>query len=246
MKKLLFICLFINSLVFAQDFNLISRQNIKTKDINNINVDLSFENVFINKISGEEISIEVYSNNLNCVPNIQTAKQTVTIQTLQQQSSSQDYCSIHIYIPVDFNPDSFLIKTKMGSISIKDLFTENDLEIQSVSGYITISNTNCSSLIASSISGAINLYNINCDYFYLNSTSSDLLIKLATPISAKSKIQTTSGNISFYSYENNTYNFDIFQAIPNSKNKLVKNSNPDGITIELKTSTGFIQILNNK
>ena len=87
------------------------------------------------------------------------------IQSLKKKNSPGDYCMVILYLPVDFNPETFSIKTISGFISLKDFSSENDIELFSQTGNIDIIKTKSTFLSVNSISGNIIAKNISCDYF---------------------------------------------------------------------------------
>lgn len=244
MKKLfsIFIIAFYTSTLFSQETNLVSRQNYDKKLINSIKSELTFEDINIKRIQGDEISIEIYCNNLNKVPTVQNKDSELFIQSLKKKNSPGDYCMVILYLPVDFNPETFSIKTISGFISLKDFSSENDIELFSQTGNIDIIKTKSTFLSVNSISGNIIAKNISCDYFSFSTISGNISFVLFSDLFAKSKISSVSGNINFNSLSNSSYNFDIKQVKPNVNNKIPKLNNSEGIIIEIQNTSGYIQI----
>jgi len=176
MKKsiLLFSGLLCMFQAFAFEKNLLVKENYKASSISEMNFNLSFEDVSIQKIHGDEITMEIYSNYKKKLPSYELDGSTLKLQTSPKRAFNYDLCKIYLYIPEDFKLSTLLINTTSGDIDISYLNAEN-ISIKSVSGDVDTDDINCDedfSILANS--GDIDINRINAKTISLKTTSGDI------------------------------------------------------------------------
>lgn len=105
---LIFLLVFILPKVIAKpqnqnSKNLVSTQAFPIDEVKNLNIKITYENIQFSTIYGSEISIEIYSNNNQLLPEISLKNQTLSlisspINTLKKITPG-DNCKIIVYMP---------------------------------------------------------------------------------------------------------------------------------------------------
>ena len=222
MKKsiLLFSGLLCMFQAFAFEKNLLVKENYKSSDITQMNLNLSFEDVSIQKIHGDEITMEIYSNYKKKLPSYELDGSTLKLQTSPKRVFNYDLCKICLYIPEDYKLSTLFINTTSGDIDISYLNAEN-ISIKSASGDVDTDDINCDedfSILANS--GDIDINRINAKTISLKTTSGDIDIEKSK--AEDMTLKTTSGNIEsdkfegdYISLETNSGNVDSNNTICN-------------------------------
>ncbi len=235
MKKIISIIISFLSVfqIFAGEKNLLRKESFDKGTFKNLNFDLSFEEITFEKTYSDELTVEIYSNNRKKVPTYEIADNTLNLKSTTLRTYAGDLCKIHIYVPEDFTFENITISTKSGdidadslhtnllslktnsgSIEVDDVFADEELALNSLSGEISVEdvitkNTKIESssgeieieklgsedLAVNSISGKIFLNNYKGEYIFLKSNSGR--IEATSVICDYFTIESTSGSISF-------------------------------------------------
>lgn len=225
MKKILslFFILFSFFSAFAQDSrSIIFSQDYSYENISFLEADLLFENIIIEKYTGDVILIEYDSNNSLIAPVVSLEKdQVLKIENSRDYNSSADYCNIYVYLPVNFHIKDLKIQTQTGIISLGNFNVEEDVELYTFGGDISIKNLKCEYLHAVSMNGFIYITDSTLNYFNLNNTDGNILIRLKKAPVLTSLISTKNGNIKYNFKSQQSLCFEILDS-----NKITYNDTP--------------------
>jgi len=208
----LYISLFLSFFLFGLEPNLISSQAFK--NIQNLQLNLYSENISISNFYGDEVLVELYSNNKKILPELQNDDATIFIKSDINNSSPADYCNVKIYIPEDktfetvsvicesgnifieqINSEEMILKTKSGTIKAQEISTPSEIIVSSTSGTIDISKIETETMSASSITGSIYISSCTAEYFDAATDSGFIDITLQRPQKACSYLKSVSGDI---------------------------------------------------
>lgn len=207
-KPVIIFCTFLLSLqLFAEPKNIVYNQAFDFSAIENLDISLTNENLQISRIYGNEIVVEIGSNNIKKIPQVSVQDESLQIISKEQKSSRGNKCNVYVYIPQDFDASEIKLNSVSGTISADILQTQNAVHIKNVSGRTDIAACQTEFFTASSLSGNITLQKISVDFFDFSSTSGNIFVELeATPL-ASSKITNLSGKSQLY-FPKET-NFDL-------------------------------------
>lgn len=239
MKKIfstLFILFFSFSLFANNDFSVIYSESFDCQSVHDIEANLLFENITVKKYTGEEILIELESNNSLLKPNISiNSNKILKIQNKRDRKSDADYCNIIIYLPVNFQSTDLIIKTESGNISLTKIRVLEDIELVSFSGDINIDSVSCDYHHCVSNKGNILSNMVSCSYFFLDNTDGKIEVVFSKDPTENCKITNKNSDIIL------KHNFisDLTLDIQDAK-KIIKNSKV------LSQRTGLISLNDKK
>ncbi len=218
MKKILPVV----SLIFfaANSFalpNLIERQSFKVRDIKNLDINLSWENLDIQECDEKDnILVEVFCNNKKYAPEVKSAGSTIYVESQRNNKSffTNKKCTVIVRIPstAEFKEAGFLstsgnIHSQMvitaekftctstsGGLSITEEVYAKDAAFKASSGNIFIEGIFGEKLSAITTSGTININKSSAEDCSVSATSGRL--KLSNAELGQAKLKTTSGSIS--------------------------------------------------
>lgn len=209
MKKVfcfLGLLLFSKLCFFADAGNIVYLKTFAFDGLETVEIALSYENLSISQIYGEEIVVEISSNNLKRIPLVDFSEDQdggfLRISSPQKKPVKGNYCTVYLYLPQDFNAKQLKFSAESGSITSQDLKAENSIYIKSTSGKIKLSGCTTEFFSALSLSGSLSLQKLNADFFDINTASGNIFIELDKNIRAKSKITSQSGKIQLYYKKN--------------------------------------------
>lgn len=216
-RSLLFsvIFLFLFSNLFSN--TLILKQYFEEDKITNIEIFLQNEQLIIEKYMGEELLLEVYSNFSALSPSINTENDTLIIKNSDKEYESPLYCTVKLYIPVNFNPTSFSINNVQGITKISFLRCD-DLSIFTNNGKLELENLSSKNLKIISNLSDINCNTTNCETFYIQSYNANINLTLNKNNYYFSKVYTTHGNINITYKANTSYPFLVLSEKPVIRN----------------------------
>lgn len=260
-KKVVFLFfLLIPSFFFAEEKNIISRQTYKAIDIESISVNVLFENIYVSTIYGDEILIEIGSNNNQFLPIISQQDSCLKIKTNERNSwspNSGTYCSIYIYVPFDYVPDNYDFIVSYGKISLQNITATNFIKLNGGEKEAVLSNlkTDYFCYIAYNEAGKeVVISNLDCTYFEIRGFVGDISLSLAKAPEASSIIRTKEGAISLdipasedfevkiSSTHSTAINNYIGELYPNIRNGLLYKHNQGGAEIIVQTFKGQITL----
>lgn len=206
MKKslILVLSLFMTLSCFAASKNLVQKDTISAS-IKNINIQLLSEELVIKEIYGDEIAIEIYSNNKRYIPNIENDNDTLSITSKTKAFRFGEYCTVEICIPQDKKFNNITIDQASGSAEIEKLYADN-ISITSSSGSLKADNlTTDYSLKVRKSSGSTKIEKVASDDFKVTASSGS--IKIGSLNTINSEFNTTSGSIKVEKLD--TESFDV-------------------------------------
>ena len=193
---------------FADSKNLVFNESYDYKGIDSITISLSYENLKISQIYGDEIVVEIGSNNIKKIPEVSIVQDELSsaleIKTTVKKATRGTNCTVYLYLPQDFLADRIDISLVSGNLQAENLRSQNALYISNVSGRTDIASSSTDFLKLTSISGNVTLQKLSAGYFDMNNVSGNIFVELENAILAKSYITTVSGKIQVY-YKKNEY-----------------------------------------
>ena len=134
-----FILIFIvkNNNLAAQN-NLVFRESYDIDKIQTIELSLKYEDIKIESIQGQNVILEIDSNNSKLLPEIQLSDKKLLVKQESWDFSRGDRCLLAIYLPASQEINSLKIKNLYGNISLKNINSQNSVEIQSDNSQIEI------------------------------------------------------------------------------------------------------------
>ena len=212
MKKLVIIfCAFLLSLpLFADPKNIVYNQAFDFSAIENLDISLTYENLQISRIYGNEIVVEIGSNNIKKIPQVSVQDESLQIISKEQKTSRGNKCNVYVYIPQDFDASEIKLNSVSGTISADILQTQNAVHINNVSGRTDIVACQTEFYKATSVSGNITLQKIAVDFFDFSSTSGTVFAELEQTPLASSKITNTSGKSQLYYPKSSNFELSAF------------------------------------
>ncbi len=210
MKKLrlaLIVSIFLSALpLFADSKNIVYNESFDFQTIDSVNIFLTYENLKISQIYGDEIVVEIGSNNIKKIPRVQVEEDglfcSLKIESTVKKASLGNSCTVYLYLPQDFLPDLIDISMVSGNLSADLIRSQNQIKVANVSGRTDIACSTSDFLNVSSVSGNITLQKVSAGYFDIGNTSGNVFVELEELIQAKSKISTISGKIQVYYKKN--------------------------------------------
>ena len=81
--------LFCSLPLFAESINLLYSQAFAIADLSALDISLDYEELHISQIYGDEISIEIESNNINRLPQVQVEEGVLTIKAAKARQTTK-------------------------------------------------------------------------------------------------------------------------------------------------------------
>lgn len=259
-KAVLFLALLIPGLLFAEQKNIISRQTYKISEIENLAVNVLFEDIHVSTIYGDEILVETGSNNNQFLPVISTDGSTLSIKTNERciwTYGDGNVCAIYIYVPFDYIAQSYTLKSANGKIFVSDISAQNSVKITGGDPETKVSNIKTDYFNYQPYNEGnqpVVLSNISCTYFEVFGFIGDISLSLAKAPEATSVIRTKEGAINLAipdsedfdlllrSTHSTAINNYIGQLYPNIRNGLSYCHNKGGAEITVQTFKGQITV----
>jgi hypothetical protein len=216
MRKLLLLCatFLFSFALFAQQTNLIFRESYRLADVQNLVMALNSENVEVKNFRGYKVTVEAYSNNSSRSPIIKRANKSIIIEHSKEHFYKADYCNLVIYIPYDYQLNSFdyisdsgnlsaedlwasrlTARSNTGSISFNSVVTNDTFSIKSTRGNIKIGRYKGEYFEMTSESGSIGINKVQAEYFNASSGSGEIYLNLEGAPVASSQVKSSRGNI---------------------------------------------------
>ena len=206
-KSVLLVAALLFSLpLFADSKNIVYNESFEFSQIDSLEILLSYENLKISQIYGDEIVVEIGSNNIKKIPEV-TLEQDELYSTLKISTTAKKVllgtnCTVYLYLPQDFLADQMSISLVSGNLQADILRSQNALFVNNISGRTDISESTTEYLKASSVSGNIKIQKLSASYFEMDSISGNIFIELEKAMEAKSRITSVSGKIQVYYKKN--------------------------------------------
>ena len=192
--------------LFADSRNIVYNESFTFNEIDIFDISLSYENLKISQIYGDEIVIEIGSNNIQKIPLVSLEQDdlacSLKITTKTKRTDPGNDCTVYLYIPQDFFAGEINISMVSGNLQADILKAKNALNIKNTSGRIDIATVTTDFLNTGCISGNIKLQKVSAAYFNIKNTSGNIFVELEKPVEASSRITTISGKIQVYYKKN--------------------------------------------
>ena len=195
---------------------LLKRETIKVYDIENVDINLSWEDVLVEECDDDdEIIIEVYCNKEKFAPKVKTRDTTLMVQSNTKSSSAfeKKVCTVIAKFPPNAKFEKFHMSTTSGEIKTEVVINCNklsssttsgsqsinqetfaqDAKFNSTSGSIFVDEVFAENLKLSATSGSVKVNSFDSKTCSIEATSGSLKIKDAK--ADKLKMQTSSGSI---------------------------------------------------
>ena len=214
--------------LFAIEPNLIVSQTFS--DIHNLDFDLSFENLTIENIYGDEILVELYSNNRKKLPKLEEENGALYLKSNKNKLYPSDYCNIKIYIPYEIifetinienqkgqiifqilNSEELTIKSLNGKIQGQEISATSFISLSNFEGQIDINTAKTETLSVKTTTGSIYISSLTADYFDSTTDSGITEISLASQPKASSRIYSKTGEV-LLSFQNKSLGFDLIAS----------------------------------
>ena len=214
--------------LFAIEPNLIVSQTFS--DIHNLDFDLNFENLKIENIYGDEILVELYSNNRKKLPQLEKENGSLYLKSTENKLYPSDYCNIKIYVPYEnifetinivnqkgqiifqiLNTEELTIKSLNGKIQGQEISASSFISLSNFEGQIDINTAKTETLSAKTTSGSIYISSLKADYFDSTTDSGITEISLSSQPKASSRIYSKTGEVHL-AFQNKTLGFDLIAS----------------------------------
>lgn len=194
--------------LFADSKNILYSQTFDSLQLQQMDISLTYENLKIQQIYGDEVVVEIGSNNNKRLPEVrleadqQDLVSCLKILSTVKRASPGDNCTVYLYIPKDFLAKEISIKMLSGNLQTQALVAENQIELNSVSGRLDLAGCSSDFVKISTVSGNLTLQKLAADYFDISSVSGNIFVELEKAFLAKSSITSISGKVQFYYKKN--------------------------------------------
>ena len=184
--------------LFADSRNIVYNQSFEVFEIDTVEISLVYEELKISRIYGDEISVEIGSNNIKKIPQVLCKDGVFKIESKEKKARLGTRCTVYLYLPQDLNAMSIIINNVSGNIQADVLKAQNTVAIGNVSGRTDISSCTTERYNVATVSGNTTLQKISADYFDFSSTSGYVFAQLEQAPQATSSITNVSGKTQLY------------------------------------------------
>ena len=242
--------------------NLLKKEQFGASAIENLYVDLSWEDVTIKETYDvTSIEVEVYCNHKNYAPEVSVSDSSLYIDSARKRTGffttpTGLSCTVIVYVPQKKDFDEVSLEVSSGEINVeKILSAKSKISLTSSSGDIdSEKGLFADKVIVKCSSGEMELYNIDADDFYAESTSGDIEIKKFT--GGTGSVKATSGEIKIEDFASEYAEFrsssgsisvkkldcDYFDASSTSGGLLLDLKNAPLATSSVECTSGDIDI----
>ena len=242
-KHIALLFIFLLSLpLFADPKNIVYNEAFDFSAIENLDISLSYENLQISRIYGEEIVIEIGSNNIKKIPQVTVQDETLRIISTEQKTSRGNKCNVYVYLPQDFDSSEIKLHNVSGSITADILQAQNAVLISNVNGRTDIATCQTELYKATSVSGNITLQKIAVDFFDFSSTSGTIFAELEQTPLATSGITNISGKSQLYIPKDSNLTYKTFSISGKITNNSIDSTNPEAPQVTISSVSGKIEV----
>ena len=242
-KHIALLFIFLLSLpLFADPKNIVYNEAFDFSAIENLDISLSYENLQISRIYGEEIVIEIGSNNIKKIPQVTVQDETLRIISTEQKTSRGNKCNVYVYLPQDFSINEIKLQNESGSISADILQAQKAVLISNVNGRTDIATCQTELYKATSVSGNITLQKIAVDFFDFSSTSGTIFAELEQTPLATSGITNISGKSQLYIPKDSNLTYKTFSISGKITNNSIDSTNPEAPQVTISSVSGKIEV----
>ena len=242
-KHIALLFIFLLSLpLFADPKNIVYNEAFDFSAIENLDISLTYENLQISRIYGEEIVIEIGSNNIKKIPQVTVQDETLRIISTEQKTSRGNKCNVYVYLPQDFDASEIKLHNVSGSITADILQAQNAVLISNVNGRTDIATCQTELYKATSVSGNITLQKIAVDFFDFSSTSGTIFAELEQTPLATSGITNISGKSQLYIPKDSNLTYKTFSISGKITNNSIDSTNPEAPQVTISSVSGKIEV----
>ena len=242
-KQIVLLYTFLLSLpLFADPKNIVYNEAFDFSAIENLDISLTYENLQISRIYGDEIVIEIGSNNIKKIPQVTVHDETLRIISKEHKTSRGNKCNVYVYLPQDFSINEIKLHNESGSISADILQAQNAVLISNVSGRTDIATCQTELYKATSVSGNITLQKISVDFFDFSSTSGNIFAELETAPLATSGITNILGKSQLYVPKDSNLTYKTFSISGKITNNSIDSTNPEAPQVTISSVSGKIEV----
>lgn len=202
----LFLLLLFSFPLFGDSKNIVYNKSFEASKIDKIEISLTYENLKISTIYGDEVVIEIGSNNINKIPQVSMEEDglchILKIISPNKRAQPGNNASLYLYLPQDFLPKDIKINLVNASLMAQALQAENSIKISGASGRLDIAAASTDFLEISSVSGNLTLQKLSVSYAQINTVSANIFVELEKNFEALSSIKSISGKIQLYYKKN--------------------------------------------
>ena len=218
-KKFFFLSLILFSALplFADAKNIVYKENFDFDRIESLEISLTYENLQISRIYGDEIVVEIGSNNRNKIPKVSVQDDALQIKNDNQKARLGDKCTVYVYLPQDFHAQGITIQNVSGNITADILQAQNGVVVGNVSGRTDINACQTELFTVMSVSGNSTLQKVSADYFEFSATSGNIFVELEQAPQATSMISNISGKTQLYYPKDSDFQIITFSILGSIK-----------------------------
>jgi len=244
-----------------------SEMNFSQNEINEVDVDLTFGSIVLEKADVNDITVSLEGNK-KVWPEVYSEGNVLKIKSeLQFVILGFNRLTVTVKVPKNYDLKDINLETASGSIKVRGMKTpvidvhslsgsvtvENcegeSAELKTASGSIKINSCKFKEIEAKALSGSVSLDG-ECNAMDLESTSGSVNAVLSSPLTAASSMKSTSGSVHLNVPDNSNLDIKYSVVSGNYKNSLTGTSGKKGtdrigsggINLELKTTSGSIKI----
>ena len=228
--------------LFADTKNIVYAQAFDFNQIDRLNISLTWENLIISQIYGEEISVEIGCNNIKKIPQVLCQDGNFIIKSRETKSRTGLRCTVYLYLPQDLNALSITINNVSGNIQADTLRAQNSVAIGNISGRTDIGSCNTEFYNLTTVSGNATLQKISAEYFDISSTSGNLFAELEHAPLASSGITNISGKSQLYIPKGAALSLSTFSISGSITNNTTPQTNSAAPQITISSVSGKIEV----
>lgn len=242
-KKFFFLSLIIFSIfpLFADAKNIVYTENFDFDRIESLEISLTYENLQITRIYGDEIVVEIGSNNRNKIPKVSVQDDALQIKNNNQKARLGDKCTVYVYLPQDFHTQGITIQNVSGNITADILQAQNGVVVGNVSGRTDINACQTEFFTVMSVSGNSTLQKVSADYFEFSATSGNIFVELEQAPQATSMISNVSGKTQLYYPKDSDFQIITFSISGSIKTSDSTKKGAGGPQLTISSVSGRIE-----
>jgi len=182
---------------FCQNRNVVYREGFKPEEVEEISVNLRFENISATTINGPEIVIEIGTNNKRILPTVEHSDNKLSITQNSWDFNTGDVCDVYIYVPAKYAAQNWTLSTQYGNIDLDSISALSSINLKIGQGLCSLANlkTDYFRLNVDADNSGVDINNMDCSYFDIFGFIGKVSMTLKHAPLAKSLIRTKEGAI---------------------------------------------------
>ena len=228
--------------LFADSRNIVYNQSFEVFEVDTVEISLVYEELKISRIYGDEISVEIGSNNIKKIPQVSCQNGVFKIENIDKKAKRGTRCTVYLYLPQDLDAMSITINNVSGNIQADILRAQNTVAIGNVSGRTDIGACATELYNVTTVSGNATLQKVTAEYFDFSSTSGNIFAELEAVPLASSGITNISGKSQLYVPKGADLKLTTFSVSGGISNSVAASVNPAAPQITITSVSGKIEI----